>query len=543
MSQGKSTLSLKVFGGIFAMAGLVILLALVVRPIGQSIAMLTWHSAPAQLTSTSVDSHQSRDSDGNWQTYYSAKVEYQYQYGGQSYWGNRLNISEFSSTNSDKAYQRLYDLRADFGNQLTVWVNPQSPTQSIIYRSPQWRLMISLASFSAVFIIVGWLIMGSGRKKAQPEQLVSDEQQKLVLLKRAALIAAVAGSIPGGFLLFAGWWQTFFALLAYSPAIVLALVYYAKQRAWQVYQTVPLQLNNDVGVIGGDLKGHLDLPGAPITGEQYAATLRCLKKTTRRSSNKTEESITEQWSKWQRAKVEPIGMYSRVSFNFELPAHLPESEPESANHYFWQLQVRCTRKGPNFNRDYVVPAHKTEASQTVADELREAPLTEADITSAAQQVDLVSDGQQISWHSKSDNTGLIFTAFGLVFAMIGLAIVLSSGAIMPWLFVLVGLVFAGIGTAIKGRNWKVRAEADRLEVEVYSFNKLKKRHVFNASGLPKIEWFEESRGSTNGVAHKAKFSLRLILNHGEALDIGGNFESAKAAEFMRQKLINVVTGE
>lgn len=539
--MAKHNKGLKLFGGTFLVIGVLMFFILVIWPLLQSVKMLTWQQVPATLLSNSVESHQSRDSDGNWDTYYKPVISYQFQFSGARYHGSRIEISTHSTTNSSKAYDRLYEITRR--QPFAVWVNPNDPQQSIFDRSPQWRLLISMSCFAMLFALVGERVLRIG--SASPEQdgkLVSNERKKITTLKVSAIGLGLFGGVFAGFLLFSGWWQSFFAILLMLPCGIVLLILRAKLKAWHYYQTIELTLTNNIGVIGGQISGHIDLPGAPMAGEFYNVTAKCMEQQTSRSGNETRVSQIEKWAKKQKMQPQALGMYSHLKFSIDVPAQLPASQAPSANYVYWQLAFNCQRRGINFIRDYPISVQKTAESLTVAQELKAKPLTMEEIAEAKQAIAFQADSNSdtINWHSKPDNSGLIFTAVGLLFAAIGVGIVASSGALMPWAFVVFGLMFAGIGIAVKAKNFTVTASPGQLVVQEYFFNSPRKRHTLSSADLKGIEYYESSSGSTNGKANATKFGLSIKLAYGQSLSIGGNFSSAKAAEYMKQQLLNVV---
>lgn len=541
----KNNMGTKVSGGLFLVIGLGMFAFLVLWPLAQSATMLTWQATSATLISNSVESHQSRDSDGNWETYYKPVISYQFQFSAGNYYGNRLEISTHSTTNSRRAYDRLYKVTST--RPFSVWVNPNDPQQSIFDRSPQWRLLTSLSCFTLLFAFVGASIMRMGNKRTQLEstKLFSNEPSKITVLKSVAIGLGLFGGTFAGLLLFSGWWQSFFGLLMLMPAMIVFLIMRSKQQAWRHYQAIELEVEQSI--IGGQVSGHIDLPGAPLAGEFYHVTVKCMAQQTSRSGSETRVSQIEKWSTKQKIQPQTLGLYARLSFAIKVPAHLPESQAPAANYCYWQLHFNCQRRGINFVRDYPINVIATQESLTVAQELVAQPLSEQEIASAQASVETHKESklgeESIEWRTKSDNTGLIFTAAGLLFAAVGLGIVISSDAIMPWAFVLFGLLFAGIGVASKAKNFAVSASPEKLIVQEYFFSTPKKRHCLGLADIDGIEYYEESTGSTNGKANATKFGLRINLAYGQSLAIGGNFESAKIAEYMKQRLLAVLQSE
>ena len=63
--------------------------------------------------------------------------EYEFDYQGETYQGNRLNIYTSMLTNSRPSYHGLDDLVISYekGEAIQVWVNPDNPSESVFDRS------------------------------------------------------------------------------------------------------------------------------------------------------------------------------------------------------------------------------------------------------------------------------------------------------------------------------------------------------------------------------------------------------------------------
>ena len=88
-------------------------------------------------------------------------VSYQYEYGGGSYQGKTVGVSEFKdnigSYHQDmQAYLRNIKHR---GEALPIWVNSINPSESVIDRDMRWGLFALMSGFCSIFIIIGLAVI------------------------------------------------------------------------------------------------------------------------------------------------------------------------------------------------------------------------------------------------------------------------------------------------------------------------------------------------------------------------------------------------
>jgi len=98
-------------------------------------------------------------------------ARYQYDFGGGSYQGDGIGVSEFKdnigSYHQDmQAYLRNIQHR---GEALPIWVNPANPVESVIDRDMRWGLFALMTGFCSVFIFIGLVVVyASIRSSGKP---------------------------------------------------------------------------------------------------------------------------------------------------------------------------------------------------------------------------------------------------------------------------------------------------------------------------------------------------------------------------------------
>lgn len=134
------TLFMVVFVGIFTTVALAISLWLATL-YRQHATAKVWQALPAKVLSWDLKSNDNMDSDHE-----KLVVTYQYELQGQSFTGSRLDFSIGADNFSGKRRKRqMQQLQAE---QLTVYVNPEAPSEAVIDRS----LPVEQVSFAVFFL-------------------------------------------------------------------------------------------------------------------------------------------------------------------------------------------------------------------------------------------------------------------------------------------------------------------------------------------------------------------------------------------------------
>ena len=135
------------FCGVFALMGSAAFAFLAVIPIWQIIKAQGWEPVDCTILTSEVET--SSSSDGNT---YRIAITYAFELGGEEFEGDRYNFSRGSSSGYDGKAEVVG--RYPPGSQTLCFVDPQSPSDSVINRSPGWFLLWGL--FPIPFLLVGF---------------------------------------------------------------------------------------------------------------------------------------------------------------------------------------------------------------------------------------------------------------------------------------------------------------------------------------------------------------------------------------------------
>ena len=168
-----------------------------------------WVRVKAAIDEASLQT--SRGSEGG--TTYRAEGRYRYTFQGKPYAGSRLGLSKVGgSDNIDDWHHevnaRLEDARAA-GKPITVWVNPDNPSESVFDRELRWSELVFLVPFALAFggVGVGALVAMVFVLRAKGEGGARQSVEKAMSGQRAA--DGAQGNAGAGFLwVFAFFWNS-----------------------------------------------------------------------------------------------------------------------------------------------------------------------------------------------------------------------------------------------------------------------------------------------------------------------------------------------
>ncbi len=141
----------------FFLAGLGFSLVFIIPGV-KNLQARSWAETDCEILRSWVQSH-SGDDGG---TTYSVEVEYRYTFDGVEYQGDRYQFMGGSSS-GHKGKRKVVDALPE-GSTTTCWVDPEEPSESVLYRGWSWVYLIVL--FPMVFVVAGavglWITWKSG---------------------------------------------------------------------------------------------------------------------------------------------------------------------------------------------------------------------------------------------------------------------------------------------------------------------------------------------------------------------------------------------
>ena len=554
-----------IFGLLFALPGLGIGTFSILPNLYEWLDMKAWVAVPAQLTH--VELHSSR-SDKSYT--YRVSAQYHYHYLARDYQGHRVGIAT-SSDNIGEWHQDIYNrLRSAQTSQrsITVWVNPDTPTEAIIDRELRWGLLGFKLIFVVVFGGIGLLIIYFVLKKPRAETVEGVPLWQSHLDWKNNRILSDAKSQLWFYWIFAIFWcavssPALFAipkeiskgeylvlLAALFPLVGLFLIIVALRRtlAWRRFGYTPLTLDPFPGIIGGVVAGYVETRIPYRSGYKPKAGLRCVHVYQRRSGGKTETRERTIWHDTQDAKMEPGMRGSRIRFVFQTPYELPESAKHSRDYHKWMLDLELDLPGSDLDRRFEIPVFITRDSRTEQQGLANRAITEQHYNNQDQptldtsklQIKERGRGLELDFPLfRNAGMGISFILFGAIFAAVAIGMAWFSKEIgftaifiVVFGFVGLGIIFSGLYTL--GNSLHVRVndqQIDRLR-RVFGFSF---RSTANPRDITALyhSLDMQSQGSSKTSSW---YSIYAQTQQGNKIKLADSLGSASAANYVLQRI-------
>lgn len=292
-----------------------------------------------------------------------SEVRYAYTFQGREYSGNRLGASPFGGSDdvddwTANLQDRLAAAKAE-RHPITVLVDPEKPSDSMIDPQIRWSFLVFLLPFSLAFGGVGLgalyaltrVLRGKTAQRAAAPRgsgMASDARAGIVSLWVFAFFWNVI-SFPIALLFVPqlindGEWVGLLVML--FPLVGLFLAWAAIKATWAYLRRggATLKLRSDKPRIGSTVEGTVDFERGVKPGDAFHVNLLC-----RRSASQDdgETSVSTRWTKRVDARAAPSANGARVGFRFEVPAHLPATTGDSDDEhesFQWRIEVNAANQ-------------------------------------------------------------------------------------------------------------------------------------------------------------------------------------------------------
>jgi len=522
--------------------------------------MQDWVQVEARLLSGGYTSSRGGDSDT-----YEAYARYTYDVRGQTFVADRVGLSSGADNIGDYQQEIGNNLRRAHasGESILVYVDPNDPSQAIIDRGIRWRMI----GFQSIFLFVfggfglGLLVFTwraptekdtSDPRYADSPWLLNDNWQTPTIRSssKASMYAmwafAVVWNLITAYLPFVMYdevvnKENYLALVALLfTAVGIGLLIWAIRRTleWRRFGASPVTLDPFPGSIGGHVGGTIELAMPHDPSIQYQLSLTNIKSYISGSGENRSRNEKAKWQDMIVAHAESTGSGTRLTFRFDVPEGLHESDAERDDtYYIWRLNLRAELDGTDLDRSFDIPVYATATQSRSLSRLAVARSTGKQTALADKAVlkivKLVHDasGRSMKYPiGRNLGASLIGFVVGSVFAAIGGYLIFSEGQR------LFGTVFGGIGALFAlGTLYSL---ANSLEVSRDTHGIKTVRRVFgipvrhSRMGSHEFARFDkDSRYQSNGGGkHVMHYSIYAVDRHGDKIVVGEGFKGDSQAE-------------
>ena len=360
----------------------------------------SWKEVPCWIESTELKTSRGDDS-----TTYEALATYRYEFEGRIYHGNKVTFDSGSDNVGDfqqKVHRELSSYRPAKSRQdsgmreekpFRCFVNPQKPSEAVLYRTLRWQKQALFAIFVLTFPAVGaGLVIGSlvGMRTAKKEAALTEKHPGQPWKWKAiwAEPAIPENSSVGSKVVLA---YTLWATVILLPLILttaLSGAFQTEGKSWLLMVFIALwcipawltlkylrhrmavgvtrfELQNAPASPGNPLQGHILLSKSlPLRGTAEI-DLTCEKRTTRRTGDGNRTQTEKVWT--HQETISPDRLIRdlsgfRLPVSFMLPTDAPESgvDSDSSVAHVWKMALKVV--GTPIHSQFEIPVFRNGTS-------------------------------------------------------------------------------------------------------------------------------------------------------------------------------------
>ncbi len=533
--------------------------------------MKQWSPVTATLTSAGFETHPGDDSNT-----FEAYANYRYQIDGTIYYGDRVSIGGGSDNIGD--FQQ--DLGRRLGNAMsrgeyiTIYVNPEEPADAVVDRSLRWGMIGFKLIFVFVFGGVGLgLILFSLRARKKSGQSRPEIHEEPWLANDDWQTASIKSSSRQTMYFtwgFAAFWNLISAPLPFVifrevtrndnyialvgllfPLVGAGLITWAVRRTmeWRRFGPAPILLDPFPGSIGGHVGGTIDVKLPYDSNARFLLTLTSLYSYISGSGKDRSRKSSAKWQDMQIAHSTSGARGTRLSFRFDVPDNLHESDAEQNEdeYYLWQLNLKAELPGADIDRDYEIPVYATRQQ---SQQLSSFSIERA--RSSQKQIDLEIIKEMVRLDSGVSGRSILYPAgrnlwsgfmgviFGAIFTAVGWYLLTEAGKFF------MAVIFGGIGLLVL--IFSLYFALNSLQVVVRGSDIWSIRRIFGMplrqsrmrrSAVVRIDR-KKSSTSQSGTKHVVRYTLIALDRQGRKMVVGEGFKGVSqakvAAEFIASEL-------
>ena len=325
-------------------------------------------------------------------TTYRVVAVYDFQFGGRAYTGERVGIDGGGDNIGHYQQDRYRELKQhlDRKQPFRCFVNPQRPSDSVLYRDLRGEMMTFYTTFASIFGAAGLAIMtavvlAARRRPAIKDDVPTDTPWTSRPDWEAALIPANSGTkvaiptlaVVAVYWLIAispllwklpeilahrrGFWEWEALAYPFVEVLIVAALVYLIIRARKFGEST-LLLASTPGVIGGQLAGVVRIAESINATDGFRLTLNCLDWVPD-GDGRTEKAL---WQDEQRVMnpMQSGGEGTAIPVLFAIPFDCRETtRPGQQGDIHWRLDIAARVPGVDYNARFDVPVFKTAESR------------------------------------------------------------------------------------------------------------------------------------------------------------------------------------
>ncbi len=344
--------------------------------------------------------------------------------------------------------------------------------------------------------------------------------------------------------------KNYLVLLAFLfPVIGIGLLVWAIQRTleWRRFGPAPVRLDPFPGSIGGHTGGTIDL-SLPFNHEnKFQVSLTCIHSYVSGSGDNQRRKESAKWQDAIAASAKPGSNGTRLTFRFDVPAGLPESDADQDDSYnLWRLNLHSDLPGTDLNRDYEIPVYATATeSRQLSNYVIERARAQQNLMHSHDVRDIVNLSHEVSGKrmffpmGRSLFGALTGMLVGSAFAAVGWYLITTEGQrLFGGIFGGIGAIAALIFTYVMFNSLEVRQTHSALQITRRLFGiPIHRKTVQRGDIINLIK--KSTMQSQSGGKHTIHYGVYAIDRSGEETILAEGFKG----ESMANAAIDLISRE
>ncbi len=537
--------------------------------------MRQWEEVPAFILEAELET--SHDSDGST---YRATARYRYTYGGREYTSDRVAIG--SGSDNIGSFQQDVDrelaLYEGTETPFRCFVNPENPSQAVLYRQLRPGTFLLYAVFALTFGGAGIGMIAAalyGRRSARTENRLREQYPGQPWQWNSAWASGAIKSsnkaVAFAALLFAGFWnlisfplavfivpeglregQTAVLLALLFPAVGLGLTAWAVVAVlrWRKYGDSLFEMASVPGVIGGQLSGVIRAKARLRPEDGVNITLNCIHRwsTGTGKNRSTEERILWQDSRTLQRESLTLDMAeTAIPVQFTIPFDAEQTNDDTpSDRILWRLEATAATPGVDYRAQFEVPVFHTPESRADFDAGEPAIETGEDTFDLDRELQaagvfrtpLASGGRRYDFTmARLKSAAALLTVFFAVWVGVCVTLaLLGAPLLMTAIFCLIGLVLGAVVIDLWFGSQQLDVNFQILTVTSRILGLARRKTFYYAD----IEAIRTGFGMQSG--NKTYFNVEIKTTDGKTWPIAKHITHRKLAESIAADLEQALSG-
>lgn len=311
---------------------------------------------------------------------------------------------------------------------------------------------------------------------------------------------------------------------------------------WRKFGLTPLVLDPFPGAISGHVGGKVQTHIAYDQNLNFIVTLSCLSSYISGSGKDKSRREKVIWQTEGVCFTESQREGSLISFRFNVPTDLPESDPKNQSSYhLWRVNIRCSLPGTDYDRSFEIPVYKGEWTSSIKSATEDYHKTldkaQDDVYEVA-QITVIPGGLEFYYPPlKRPTGGIMALMFGVIFTTIGIVMwrYPSVPIIFPVTFTPIGLSILFLGIWELGKSLRVRVNRDQLFSRRFFLKYPLTSKSVSARKVSKLA-IKESSSVSSGKKTTVYYSLIAHTLDEEKLTVAERLASKPEALLIKENL-------